>query len=487
VQACLDADPERAVARIVEISEKGRAPKNDPALFALALACAHPEAKKHALRALSRVARIGTHLFHFANFVEGFRGWGRGLRDAVRHWYLDMPLDRLEEQFIKYKQRDGWSHRDLLRLSHPKTSDPARNALFSYAVKGYPEEEGDHLLSERLTNLEILSGAEDLGERHLDQLVRDGAVRLITENRFPREVIPSQLLTYPEIWGALLPHMGLTAMVRNLGKLTSVGLLKPLSQEVADVAKRLTDVDAILGSRIHPVQVLAAMLTYGQGQGFRGSLTWQPVREVLDALDKAFYLSFGNVQPTGKRTMLALDVSGSMTGGLIAGVPGLTPRVGSAALALITAAVEDRYVITAFSAGGKDAVQTQGGRWGHHGNAISELDISPRQRLDDVVRRTSGLPFAGTDCALPMLYALKRGLEVDAFVIYTDSETWAGDVHPVQALNEYRRKTGIAAKLVVVGMVANEFSIADPNDAGMMDVVGFDTATPQVIADFVRG
>jgi 60 kDa SS-A/Ro ribonucleoprotein len=34
-------------------------------------------------------------------------------------------------------------------------------------------------------------------------------------------------------------------------------------------------------------------------------------------------------------------------------------------------------------------------------------------------------------------------------------------------------------------MASNGFSIADPDDAGMLDVVGFDTATPQVIAGFV--
>jgi 60 kDa SS-A/Ro ribonucleoprotein len=85
-----------------------------------------------------------------------------------------------------------------------------------------------------------------------------------------------------------------------------------------------------------------------------------------------------------------------------------------------------------------------------------------------------------------MLYALSRGLSVDAFVIYTDSETWAGQMHPVQALRLYRERTGINAKLVVVGMVSNGFSIADPGDAGMLDVVGFDTATPAVIADFIR-
>jgi 60 kDa SS-A/Ro ribonucleoprotein len=36
-------------------------------------------------------------------------------------------------------------------------------------------------------------------------------------------------------------------------------------------------------------------------------------------------------------------------------------------------------------------------------------------------------------------------------------------------------------------MVSNGFSIADPADPGMLDVVGFDTATPQLISDFARG
>jgi 60 kDa SS-A/Ro ribonucleoprotein len=35
-------------------------------------------------------------------------------------------------------------------------------------------------------------------------------------------------------------------------------------------------------------------------------------------------------------------------------------------------------------------------------------------------------------------------------------------------------------------MTSNGFSIADPDDAGMLDVVGFDSSTPPVIADFAR-
>jgi 60 kDa SS-A/Ro ribonucleoprotein len=40
---------------------------------------------------------------------------------------------------------------------------------------------------------------------------------------------------------------------------------------------------------------------------------------------------------------------------------------------------------------------------------------------------------------------------------------------------------------VVVGMTSNGFTIADPDDPAVLDVVGFDTATPAVIADFATG
>ena len=239
-------------------------------------------------------------------------------------------------------------------------------------------------------------------------------------------------------------------------------------------------------ARVHPIALLAALRTYASGRGVRGRGTWAPVPQLVDALDAAFYTAFENVEPTGKRFLLALDVSGSMAGGCVAGVPGLTPRDASAALALVTAATETRYEMVGFFAGSRG---WSGGtsRFAGRADGITPLAISPRQRLDDVVRTVSNLPFGGTDCALPMLYALAYEREIDVFVTLTDSETWAGDVHPVQALAEYRRASGIEARLVVVGVVSNGFSIADPNDPGMLDVVGFDTATPQLISDFARG
>src|SRR6185295_781272 len=121
VERCVRDDGKRAVDEIVRVSDEGRAPKNDPALFALALAAGlgDEETRRAALDALPKVARTGTHLFQFASFVDGFRGWGRSLRRAVGRWYAAQSVQAVAYQAVKYRQRAGLTHRDLLRLAHP--------------------------------------------------------------------------------------------------------------------------------------------------------------------------------------------------------------------------------------------------------------------------------------------------------------------------------------------------------------------------------
>lgn len=468
VLRCLKLDGARTVSRITEISEAGRAPKNDPALFALAM-CAKlgdETTRRLAYEALPRVARIGTHLYHFLGFVEGFGGWGRGLRNAVGRWYTNREAGSLAYDLVKYRSRDGWSHRDALRLAHPTAPTPAHQGLFHWTVKG--ERPEGNLPAVLDAFIAVQAATTD-----------DEVVKVIADCKsLPWEAIPTERLGSAKVWEALLPNLPMGALVRNLGRMTANGLIAPMSAASRTVVERLANQDALRKARLHPLAVLVALKTYEQGGGVRGKLTWSPDRNVIDVLDKAFYLSFGTVTPTGKRLLLALDVSGSMCGPEIAGMPGISPRVGSSAMALVTASVEKQYEIVGFTAG------TSPTSYRDYGTAITRLAISPRQRLDDVVRYTGGLPFGGTDCALPMIWAAENKVPVDTFVVYTDSETWAGNVHPSQALRAYREKMGIAAKSVVVGMVANEFTIANPEDAGMLDVVGFDTATPNVLSDF---
>lgn len=461
----LSADGPRVVRTIFEVSHSGRAPKNEPALFALALAISHgdPVTREAAGRVLPQVARTGTHLFQFLTYVQQFRGWGRGLRRAVAAWY---ERDDLDYQLIKYRQREGWTHRDVLRKAHPSPS-PFKARLTPINVPeslawAAGKNDGDLAGHPLLVGFEALQRAKDpSGTRTvLARWAADGI-------NLPREAIQPEHLNDVGVWEQLLlAGMPMTALIRNLATMTRVGLLTPFSGATKVVMDQLANPEHLHKARIHPLQVLVAQRTYASGHGDRGKHTWQPVPAITDALDDAFYASFQHLEPTGKRYLLGLDVSGSMGFNSVAGM-NITPREGSVAMAMATAAKE-QHMILGFS------------------HELVPLDISPRQRLDDAIARVSGIPFGGTDAALPILAAQRQGLEVDTFVIYTDNETWAGRVHPAQALKSYRQTSGIPSKLVVVGMTSNGFSIADPNDPGMLDVVGFDTSVPRVLAEFSR-
>ena len=489
---CIKADGIRAVNRIVEISDAGRAPKNDPAIFALALVVTHgdTQAKAHAFANLNKVCRIGTHLFHFAEYVNAMRGWGRGLRNAVGRWYVDRGRDDLAHQAVKYQQRDGWSHADLLRLAHPVAPSAQHDAVFRWMLNG-TDSLGEREVKRKVRGEDRVVKYDAVGELPLLVQAFEEAkrasyagqiVKLIEQFDLPREAIPTQWLNEAVVWEALLERMPMTAMIRNLGKMTSLGLLKPFSDAKRLIVRKLRDETALKRARIHPLAVLVAQKIYAQGHGDKGSFKWSPVSAVVDALDEAFYATFQNVEPCGKPVLLALDVSGSMAGSMIAGSC-ISAREASAAMALITAATEPECEIIAFSA----AANGHGGVWGGGESGITRVNLSPRMRLADVIKRIEAIPMGGTDCALPMLWAARNKLNVAGFITYTDSETWAGNIHPAQALRQYRSEFVGDAKAVVVGMTSNGFTLADPNDRGMLDVVGFDTSAPAVIADFVRG
>lgn len=454
------------VERIVEISIAGRAPRQNPAIFALAATAglADDDGRGAALDALPKVCRTGYHLLLFARYVEQFRGWGRSLRRAVARWYTEPDVGAVAYQVAKYRQREGWSHRDLLRLAHPYASvtDETRRALFSWIASGEFDDHAPDLVHA------FISAQHNSNLDQLTDLIE----------RFPLswEMLHDAALVEPQVWHALIEKgMPQTALMRQLPRLTRIGALNGSTR--AKVVGQLADSERLRKARVHPINVLVALRTYASGRSARGDGEWTPDRRIVDALDEAFYRAFRGIEPAGKRTLIALDVSGSMSWTAAGGLP-ITCREASAALALVTMATEPDCDVVGFTGAGRSRTA---------GAGISELPISPRQRLDDAIRTVSDLPFGGTDCALPMLWAEQNNREYDTFIVLTDNETWAGSMHPHQALRQYRERVVPNARLAVVGMTANDVSIADPADHGSLDVAGFDSAVPNLLADFSRG
>ncbi|WP_225429906.1 RNA-binding protein Rsr [Deinococcus detaillensis] len=478
VRDLVQRDAALALRLTLEVACAGRAPKPEPALLVLALiskTAPNVADRQAAWNALPELARTGTMLLHFLAFTRALGGWGRLTRRGVANVYETLSVEKLALWAVKYKSRDGWAQADALRLAHPKTADPIRNAVLKFMVSGELKVDGDKMEGDRVEGDPVDSDtapALRVIEGHLlaQAATSDAeAATLMLEYGLPMEGVPTHLRG-AEVYRAATQTGGLTWLLRNLGNLSRVGVLTVNDRALIDaLIARLTDPAALKRGRIHPLDALKARLVYSAGQGVRGSGTWLPVPRIVDALEDAFYTSFGMVQPAGTRHLLALDVSGSMTGGQVAGVPNLTPNMAAAAMSMLALRSEPEALTMGFA------------------DQFRALGITPRDTLEAAMKKAQSASFGATDCAQPILWAAGAGVDVDTFVIYTDNETWAGQVHPKVALDRYRQKTGTAARLIVVGLTATEFSIADPQRSDMLDVVGFDTAAPTLMSAFARG
>lgn len=451
---------------------EGRAAKQEPMLFALAICsqCSDAKTKQAAFKAVSEVCRIPTHLFTFIQFKKDLKEgmkcgmWGRALRKAVADWYNGKNGLAVALAVTKYKQRNGWSHKDLLRLSHLKPATEGLAVVTKYITKGWKEVQEAYkdkeFSSETEKLLKYLEAVEKV-KRTKDELE---VIHLIEEYKLVREHLQTNHLKSKEVWKALLQEMPITAMLRNLGKMTANSVLEPASPEVAIVCERLRNEKLLKKARIHPFHVLVALKTYKTGHGNRGKLRWLPDKDILEALDVSFYKTFKTVEPTGKRFLLAVDVSGSMTQRVLGSV--LSASTVAAAMCMVVARTEKDSNIVAFS------------------DEMVPCPVTKDMTLPQVLLKMSEIPMGGTDCSLPMIWAQKTHTAADVFIVFTDNETFAGDIHPAVALKEYREKMGIPSKLIVCGMASNGFTIADPDDRGMLDICGFDAGALDVIRNF---
>ncbi|UVK61208.1 Ro-like RNA binding protein [Streptomyces phage Angela] len=474
----IERDEASVLSTIVDVSVNGRAYKQSPALFALASVIAHGKDKQAVKAVFNRVVRTGTHLYEVLNYLTSLNvGWGRSKREIVASWF-DRDADKLAYQAVKYRSRrfgeQVWTLRDVMRLSHPKIADPAV-AKFALGKLG----DGETHSVKAIAGFQAMQKAQSVDDVH--------AV-LRQYEMLPWETIPTQFLKDVSVWKRIFANGQLRgqALVRNITRLARIGAFQDM-RFAAAYAGQLTNQELIVQTRLHPINFLNASVVYNEGQmktvrdrfGWEREervKDWQTESVIVDALNEGFHKAFKAVEPAGKRTMLALDVSGSMS----AKANGLDLSCAqvSAAMSMAIARTEPAHIIRGFTSSGYG--------WGA-AKELTDLGISARTDLATAMRNVQCHNWGGTDCSLPMRWALARGIEVDTFVIITDNDTWAGEIHPFQALKEYRKKTGIDARLAVLGVQATEFTIADPSDAGMMDFVGFDSNAPRVLADFSAG
>jgi 60 kDa SS-A/Ro ribonucleoprotein len=470
-----ETDPKFVVDLAVEISRDGRAYKNGPAIFVMAyvMTFGNDEAKSYARGYVNEVVRTSTHLFTFNKYLKLLAtgtGLGTSRNRAIASWYESKSTDQIAYQAVKYRQREGWTHRDALRQSRPKNIDPSLAKWILGKTEKFSETPNNELpaIVYGFENAQASTNVKEL----LDVLDRFKSL--------PWEAIPTGFLKNADVWKKLFYNGQLNgqALVRNITRLARLDAFNDLVF-AGDYAQKLSNEEMIRKTMLHPINFLNALVVHTEGQASRSGHSsyavsgqrekdWPQSSVIVDALNAGFHTAFKTIVPTKKRTMIAVDVSGSMSSSMSLGLDLSAAQV-SGAMAATIARTEPYYMIMGFA------------------NEFRDLGITAKMNLGEIMRRVQVQNFGQTDCGLPVTYAQTNKLEIDTFIIITDNETYAGRVHPHVALQRYRQKTGIAARMVVVSVTGNEFTIADPTDAGMLDVVGSDSNLPKLIAEFSKG
>ena len=502
------------VDTIKKVYEDGRAPKQDPTLMALALAssCEDLDTRKKAYKVVSTL-RTFSHIYTWKGYhkvASKSKGMGKLSKASLCSLFEKMTPQQLGYQVTKYPHRktavEDWSFLDLMRCIHLKGDKLPLEGQFvlKYAIRGM--EEANKFLSEHVELKEspvikYIQAVDQVKSLSESEENRVKLIKLTYEFNLPREVLPTWSFNHADVWRALLLNreqtrvtMPMTALIRNLAVMTVRGVFTD-ALTVSLLEEHLTNETVIKKARLHPVNILVALMTYQSGHGEKGKLTWEPHAKILSALEQAFYKSFKYVKATGKRIFHGIDCSGSMT----SPIPCL-PQISSHKAATVMAMTFAR--IEAESAQEFVGFTSQHSYYYGHSkpvhaddnDGLRKLNINPTMTLEQAMKATQFGDFGSTDCSLPIEKAIKdfkesggaKGLW-DVFMIYTDNETYAGRRHPSEALKEYRELTGIPAKMIVIACLPTASTIADPTDGGMLDVVGFDTNAPEIVMNFIRG
>ena len=133
------------------------------------------------------MARTGSQLQMFIDYIGTMRGWGRGLRRAVGEWYTHRPVKQAVYQAVKYRQRYNWNHRDLLRKAHPKAASSVFNDFFAWITHGTMA-----LDDPNFALIHAYEQAKTADPKVLAALIRAYDMTW--------EMIPSEQLDKPEVW-----------------------------------------------------------------------------------------------------------------------------------------------------------------------------------------------------------------------------------------------------------------------------------------------
>ncbi|MCB9879454.1 MAG: RNA-binding protein [Planctomycetes bacterium] len=362
-----------------------------------ALLCAVLAVRDGALlqRVFPQVIDSGKMLRNFVQIVRsgavGRKSLGTLPRRLVREWLQGRSLDQLFYASLG----NSPSLRDVVRMVHPKPDGPARANFYAWLL-GKP------------FDLELLPEAA----RQLEQYRRGEAELPDVDFRFV-----SALPLTNDDWRTLAVRCNWTTLRMNLNTFVRHGVFDCFETSLR-LAARLADPALIAKAKVFPYQIMTTMQ----------NLDPKAPRVLCDALDQAMEIATQNVPALPGRTVLAIDVSGSMHSAVTGHRKGSTSKTTCLdAAATLAASVLRRN---------PDATVIP-----FHDHTL-DVRLDAREPITRIAERLRKLPSGGTNCSSVLARLNRERANADTVIYFSDNESWV-DARPAARstamLTEWRR------------------------------------------------
>ncbi|GAB6023400.1 60 kDa SS-A/Ro ribonucleoprotein [Chamberlinius hualienensis] len=441
------------------------------------------ETKKAAFEAFPVICPTAKDLLSYINLTQQLArrstGWGRAQRKAVSKWYNEKSAKDLVTTCFTYTSSRGWTHRDIVRLAHVKPTNKATAAVLIYMKKGL-----DAMLKDFENDVEaadVVSYIKAIHSLHHTTDEKEAAY-LIERHGLQLEMIQSTMRKSPEIWRTLIPLLPLQKVLLHLRRFAQIGFLNPNSIVYSSILDQLKDHSKLPTSNLHPVDVFLALKKYedlGKNVSTRNPPTTANFRlpkrrlntAVVDALHNMFTASLQKcVKPLNKKLLVTVDVRNPMVHSKVHGCPQLTPALASAIVILSLLNADDDVTVTAFSS-----------------HDLKILDLSKDMSLLEIAKRMRETPMGPVNCLKPLQWAKQHNKPFDAFIVLTDNQVKPSDLRLGETLAQYRAALNLPnSRLFLCSLSARRLIAPSTELNGVIEIGGFDSYVPRMIANFIQ-
>lgn len=346
----------------------------------------------------SQVILTPKDMLDFVVAMKSMRGWGNAVRKTVRTWLTTKMSTYWAVKYGSLKV-GTYSLRDVYRLAHPPVLEGPKKAVVNYIVRGELGMEHPDLV--QIDCFEKLKTATDADQK----------VELIRRGRLPHEVATTFAGKDKKVWEAIVPQMPIFALLRNLATIERNEVVKEAKTKIESTFSNETQVRK---SKILPFQFLSAM----------EKVTTPYIK---DALRDGLEYSFHNLPEIKGKTVVFLDISGSMQSGSHIGTASvfavaLMKKIEEGKLYLFDTEIEEKHISK------RDSLLTQAQTIKARGGTNTSITISKimqnKEKYDNIIMLTdeqqnSGEPF----CDRLAFYQKNFNPDVKTFIIDVSPNT----------------------------------------------------------------